>query len=327
MNIPENGNIGIWISAYLYYAEPWEPFLALAVKPFIDNLHNRKQIIQYFFIRYWERGPHIRLRIKVSDDNREKEIVAAINSYFIDYFHKHPSKLPDVQSSKSDKNYPNNSIQFISYEPETERYGGLHGITPSEKMFEISSNIVLNIIAGSYTQWSYSAAMGSAIELHLAFLYRAGMTLEEVIAYANYYINCCISLTVRVLTIPGEDKITSLLKSFGDSFDKQKEQIIPGIHSAWANLQNGRFSYPWLHQWSNALDPTLDQLHHLSKTRQLTTSEGYIRQMDAKEANKFVFWSIINSYVHMTNNRLGIKVRDEAFIMFILKSSLQESVS
>ncbi|HHH49559.1 MAG TPA: hypothetical protein ENK52_01120, partial [Saprospiraceae bacterium] len=53
-----------WLAVHLFYNEPWEEFLAKAVKPYVDTLVQTGIAAQFFFIRYWERGPHIRLRIK-----------------------------------------------------------------------------------------------------------------------------------------------------------------------------------------------------------------------------------------------------------------------
>ena len=53
-----------WLAAYLYYSGNWEKFLTNSVKPFVEDILDRKLAEQYFFIRYWERGPHIRLRFK-----------------------------------------------------------------------------------------------------------------------------------------------------------------------------------------------------------------------------------------------------------------------
>ena len=40
-----------WLSAYLYYNEPWETFLVEAVEPYVKTVMQTGIAEQYFFIR------------------------------------------------------------------------------------------------------------------------------------------------------------------------------------------------------------------------------------------------------------------------------------
>ncbi|MGF1671449.1 MAG: thiopeptide-type bacteriocin biosynthesis protein, partial [Balneolaceae bacterium] len=117
-----------WLSAHIFYSEPFEGILINGVKPFIEKLKKEKKIEGYFFIRYWERGPHIRLRIKADSHILKDDIKPRLLSYFTEFMRESPSKRNEpkwVQNLTSGKQwYSNNSIQFINYEPETARYGG-----------------------------------------------------------------------------------------------------------------------------------------------------------------------------------------------------------
>src|SRR5438874_11952323 len=55
-----------WRSYHLFRAEPWEEFLCTGVRPLVDELADAGLTEGFFFIRYWERGPHIRLRLKTA---------------------------------------------------------------------------------------------------------------------------------------------------------------------------------------------------------------------------------------------------------------------
>ena len=63
-----------WLSAYLYYHEPWETFITKAVSPFIDKMLEKHLVKRFFFIRYWEKGPHIRLRFQGNKQTIEEKI-------------------------------------------------------------------------------------------------------------------------------------------------------------------------------------------------------------------------------------------------------------
>lgn len=111
-----------------------------------NNLNN------WFFMRYWEGGPHIRLRIydkNIDIDDLENCVKKVLNSK------THLTKKQYYQNNKLDGEkipfqklpwYPDNSIQIIPYIPEVDRYGGERFIKFSEDIFHISSELACSII-------------------------------------------------------------------------------------------------------------------------------------------------------------------------------------
>jgi len=175
-----------WLSAHLFYNEPWEKFLTQAVTPFVAQILTNGLAEQFFFIRYWEKGPHIRLRFKGNPEVLENQVKPKLVQYFLDYFQAHPSQRTDPtglsEIPAAYQWYPNNSIQFISYEPETERYGGEAGILIAESQFQASSEAVLAVMREK-NNWDYDQALGTAIQLHLGFAFAAGMDFSETVAF------------------------------------------------------------------------------------------------------------------------------------------------
>ena len=87
-----NGSDQTWLAAFLYYAEPWEGFLIKVVQPFVRSVMEKNMAEQFFFIRYWERGPHIRLRFKGEKEPLESKVKPQLESYFRSYFKEKPSQ-------------------------------------------------------------------------------------------------------------------------------------------------------------------------------------------------------------------------------------------
>ncbi|MCA9936298.1 MAG: thiopeptide-type bacteriocin biosynthesis protein, partial [Anaerolineales bacterium] len=87
-----------WLSAHLFYGKLWEDLLTQAVRPFVDDLFIQGQISQFFFIRYWERGPHIRLRLKGQPSALQNHVKPALEATFTDYFTKYPSERPSPET-------------------------------------------------------------------------------------------------------------------------------------------------------------------------------------------------------------------------------------
>ena len=157
-----------WLSAYLYYHEPWETFITKAVSPFIDKMLEKHLVKRFFFIRYWEKGPHIRLRFQGNKQTIEEKIKPNLIKHFEDYYKELPSQYQSEkikEIAKAENWYPNNSVQFIEYEPEVVRYGGQYAISVAEEHFQCSSKAVLTAISDS-ENWTYDHALGTAIQMY-----------------------------------------------------------------------------------------------------------------------------------------------------------------
>lgn len=324
-----------WLSAYLYYNEPWEKLLAGAVKPFAEEMKYTGLVDQFFFIRYWEKGPHIRIRFKGDHDKLSKEVKPAIDHIFEHYYLQYPSRRidPEWMSAVADeyKWFPDNSIQYIGYEPETDRYGGEHAISIAEEQFEYSSDAVLSIIEENEA-WDYDAAMGAAIQMHLAFAYALGMSFDEA---KQFYAHTFRSWLPRAYngyydtTIPKEEQEKRqqlTLKAFESTFEKQQHALVSFHSELWNALESeSEFEEKWLGEWIAGMRIIKKKLGNVQRAGKLEIlhKEFYRSlQADAPPENK-ERWSIYDSYVHMTNNRLGIRNQDEGYLGYIIMRSLE----
>ncbi|MEO9869283.1 thiopeptide-type bacteriocin biosynthesis protein [Ekhidna sp.] len=317
-----------WISAHLFYNEPWEEFLVNGLSPFIAKVQNEQLISQFFFIRYWEKGPHIRLRMKGSSE----ELKPLIQSEFSQCFKKNPShrinpewlnKLPENQ-----KWFQNNTIQFIAYEPEIDRYGGLKAIGIAERQFQYSSEAILDILRNSYQDWDYNKALGTAIQLHLGFAHGVGMSLKEAIAFYTKFLNNWLP---RAYANYGEKldqnehkhRRKRTLDLFKENFVSHEKDLTPFFEQVWFALDEGdEFEQNWLNSWVRNMMITKRELLNIHTQKLLIKPEWYIIDSNLEEwVDHQLFWSVYESYIHMTNNRLGILNRDEGYLAYLIKES------
>lgn len=322
-----------WLAAYLYYAEPWEKFLSEAVHPFVTDVLKDKWADHYFFIRYWEKGPHIRLRFWGDENKLTRELQPRLTDHFNSYFDKNPSARIDPEWLKDAPEehqwFPNNSIQFIEYEPEVERYGGEHAIAIAEQQFETSSTAIFSIIKDS-NDWSYDRALGAAIQLHLGFAHATGMPLEET---KEFYAYIFAGWFPRAYNHYGlQDNQEGLkkqqeetLKAFNENFEKQKDTLVNYHELLWEAFESTEeFEMEWLNQWLIDMKDIAEKLQQLDKKSQLVFPKEFKPNLSLKTpANHQYYWSIYNSYIHMTNNRLGILNRDEGYLGYLIKESLK----
>jgi hypothetical protein len=328
-------NTHSWLSCYLYYAEPWEKFLVNQVKPFVESVIEKGLAEQFFFIRYWERGPHIRLRFKGSKNLINKTLKKKLKDEFLSFFHQHPSVQREPGWAKElppqDQWCPNNSLKFIEYEPEIDRYGGPAGIGIAEEQFQHSSESVLAIL-GRNPEWSYDIALGAAIQAHLAFAFALGMNIKETQKFFSrifkswFLQSCGMGTTGTVSKEEFKKKKNETDNAFKTQFEKQKSELIPFHESMWRALEDGaEFEEDWLNLWKKNMKKIGHPLKECQNNNRLIFPKTYLKETirDIPQAHQ-KRWLILESYVHMTNNRFGILNRDEAFLGYLIKSSLEE---
>ncbi len=319
------------LAIYIYYAEPWEDLLVKAIKPVCDWINENQLVSRYFFIRYWERGPHIRLRFFGDEKILENLVKPRVEAILTSWMSKNPSHREEpewVQTLPTEEQwYPNNSLQYIRYEPETDRYGGSSAITVSEDHFQQSSEITFTLLKES-PDWSYDRALGAAIQLHLSFAHAAGMTINEAREFFSFIFGGWFPRAYRDFgnETPEEieEKKTLTLKAFEENFAQQKDTLVQYHQMLWKALDDkDEFEEEWLNVWikqTTELVAKLRLLQYQSKLQfppDTTHLSGFNTAFEKQK-----FWFIYSSYVHMTNNRLGIQNRDEGYLGYLIRESL-----
>lgn len=268
-----------WLSAYLVREEPLHELLRDAVRPFVARAEADGLFDRFFFIRYRERGSHVRLRLRATSPSLRD----SLERHFGDYMAAHPSPPRTLQL---DDPMPLDSVQYVPYEPELERYGGPELIDVAERQFEASSRAVLALLDDD---WTYERALSTALWMHLTFAIAAAMSRAGA---AEFF-----KAAIGALAHWHRMDLPELLAAFEQRFDPQLGESVANL---WEVLQ-GDIAVDWLREWREALRPLLAAVHACSAQP----------------------LPILFSYMHMTNNRLGIDNRDEAWLAFLLSRSLR----
>ncbi len=322
------------LAAHLYYSEPWEPFLTEALAPFVEEMLKSKQIWQYFFIRYKERGPHIRLRLKT--EGPVGPLKESLQAHFSAYFARNPSFRTQPEDSARSPNskewLPNNSVQFEPYLPETERYGGVAGLELAEQHFAISSHIVLAYLKKQPSQPAYEHTMGFAIQLQLSFVYLMGMDRPTAILFFQFICHNWLPHSLEASLSDGEladfeQQRTNSLRAFAIAFEQQKDLLIASHTSIWQALEEGTaFEDELLNVWiveNSQLAAQLAEMVTAQAFELRPTNQRYSflpAYLDSPTAEQWMYFADL---LHMTNNRLGILNRDESFLAYLMWNSLE----
>ncbi|MDF2534913.1 MAG: hypothetical protein K0R18_1072 [Bacillales bacterium] len=278
-----------WIS---YHAFLWDYTL---FDEFLCDLFlelKKHSIKDFFFIRYWKGGPHIRLRVQKKNSQTENDAHRILTVSLEKIIGRHPEilnkkidKLEFYKNSFLDGQqldikklpwYSNGTIVKIPYERENERYGGKEFISLSETAFVKSTHLVQKLLG----------------------VHPDG--IKKIIIF--------FSTTTQVL-----DYVYSV--DFADKI----------------NFINFSYEY-WNQYYfkSNILNDTAERIWKLSKINNMSfydslpTFRDLVKQLkfitdeiSEKKGNRYS-WSVLFSQIHMFANRLGVSIEVEhAYYKFI----------
>ena len=303
-----------WLAVNLYYGEPWEEFLIKAVKPYTDVVRSTGVAERFFFERSWEMGPHIKLWFKGSPFVLAKMLRPNLDEHFQYYFTSRPSfvKTPNYPPSYPSeyKWHPNNSIQYASYHPEKECFGGQLELDLLEDQYEASSKLVLQTLREKSTRWTYSEMISSAVKIHLGFAYALGMDRDE----AGYFFKFLFD-NWYLANYPNDDEERSkAVNSFHKIFNLQRKDTVPFHTALWELLLNYEQMEDELYvDWINVNANTAVELNFALDQGKLLSKVPTSTMADFPRA-----WLYYESLVKATNNRLGFleKMRAICFILF-----------
>lgn len=283
-----------WLSVHLFYAGDLHHLLRHLVIPL-------QQGIGYpaFFIRYWEGGPHIRLRLHVPATEIQ-EAKMLLNDVSQDYFTSYPSCRDDA-AYKGSPLLPNNTLQFIAYEPEVMRYGNFQSIQWAEQQFVASSDYVMKQVA-EIPAWTGAVALLHAIKLNIAVMYALQEEKEMNLDTCRRFIHAWLPR----LYDPGKDRLQQeqhYMNLFQTRFEQYADSLNTAALALWEGLSQG------------ACEPRLQIF--------MEHNRHIFQQYKALGFETIRLQDIIGSFMHMGHNRLGISNQDEAYIMFFTLKCLE----
>jgi thiopeptide-type bacteriocin biosynthesis protein len=169
-----------WVSAHLFYHGDLDRVVVDAVEPVITALGAGSTPPQWFFLRYWDGGPHVRLRLRSADTPAGRLralVVERAGSYF--RAHPAPTSMPPADYVREARQLAaaegmadylrapvaNNSVVFIPYRREHDRYGAGASVEAVERHFTDSSRIALDLLRAGLSPGRRATAALSLILL------------------------------------------------------------------------------------------------------------------------------------------------------------------
>jgi thiopeptide-type bacteriocin biosynthesis protein len=320
-----------WLSLHAFYAADEDRLLVDCVAPLIRSLRERRLIDRYFFIRYWLEGPHVRLRLRPAAGVPAEDLATEAETRMADYLARHPSADPPVRPRPAtyrsmflaeydqaswDRRYGrdghmpvrhNNTVRREEYVPEYRRYGGPAGIELAEWHFEASSDLVLRLLAGRSprrrARLGLSAQLG--LILCLTFLGDGARAARFLDRYRDFWANAYGPAGAHLRRMS-----RAAYSAHADPLRRRAEQIQATLRSAGADQ-------PAPGGWPAHCRLLRQRVAALMAADRLEPSPGTPAGAMPER--------LLHSYLHMTNNRLGVGVLEEAYLADLLRAALAGS--
>ncbi|MGB8955823.1 MAG: thiopeptide-type bacteriocin biosynthesis protein [Tumebacillaceae bacterium] len=323
-----------WLSLHAFHhdAAALDPFLLNGIAPLVQVLLKQGLIDSYFFIRYWEGGPHIRLRLRGDVNTLQQQVKPQATAALKEFLQANPSQtrlkrdtyydslFAHAPSGDADLPwYEDGEVLEIPYDQETLRYGGVQAMKVAQNLFMVSSEVTIALL-GQYSGIEQKMAVGKDLML-LAML--ALDTDEEQVRsyferYASYY-------KVYGATPEQEDAFD---RNCHESFKRQAAQLSLRAHQLCAIVRSKTMSaLPGLYQtWLTYHQQTFAELRALHE-QELLVNPLTGQPLSSTDASQDAIGLIAHSYAHMHNNRMGLNPYQESHLAYLLKTGLQADPS
>ncbi|WJK34969.1 thiopeptide-type bacteriocin biosynthesis protein [Solwaraspora sp. WMMA2065] len=145
--------VGLHCFAYWSPAD-LDTFLAVTVAPLLARLRADGAIADWFYIRYWEGGPHLRIRVRDPlpgvGDRLRAELAELAGQAPYEVFPmdsgSYYRRLGGSAARSAAGWHDHGDVREIPYRPETARYGGPQALLVAEEVFCRSSEIAARIV-------------------------------------------------------------------------------------------------------------------------------------------------------------------------------------
>ncbi|MFE9096913.1 lantibiotic dehydratase C-terminal domain-containing protein [Streptomyces sp. NPDC007264] len=341
--VPPGGPGGQWQALHIFYAANPRPLLLQCVRPLVDGLKAEGLLEGYFFINYWLEGPHIRLRLKPAAEAATEEVRVRAQRAVGDFLRARPA-LYDVEASgfraemyntlfgleyrEEEKGRylgadgrmrlrDNNTCSFEPYEPEYGKYGGPAGVALAEWHFGHSSDLVIDAL-GTLNLHLRTVALGTAAQLMLvmagSFLRDRDAVTEYVDAYHRFWHK----------SFAGTDLIGS------EEYEKGYEAMPAGLGRRFGSVleaiwQRETDRLPaFLRGWAAHCTESARRAADLAVRGELVFRPWDDSRDERVTDPAHALPRLLFPYMHMTNNRLHMTIRDEAYLSYVLGRALRE---
>ncbi|MEV7690101.1 lantibiotic dehydratase C-terminal domain-containing protein [Streptomyces bungoensis] len=148
-----------WASWHVHQHHDQDRLLVEAVAPLIRAVRSDGLVDRAFVLRYWDGGPHVRLRLRAPSEQALAELESRVPAVLRRWCREHPSertmgaqeyvllRARIGDSASAAELVPDGSVVRAVYSPEHQRYGRGAALAACEEHFDDSTRIALDLLA------------------------------------------------------------------------------------------------------------------------------------------------------------------------------------
>ncbi|MBN3932627.1 hypothetical protein IQ279_23930 [Streptomyces verrucosisporus] len=289
-----------WQSLHIHRYEDQDGFLVNGLAPVLTPLRASGAVEDFFFLRYWQGGHHIRLRLRTSLKTAQ-DVADALVAHLA----RHPAAagldaeefgpaqatMAVLEAETASEVLPSDSVHHATYTPESEKYGGDLGVAIAERFFAASSDVALATLAR--LPGGSGKRLGVAFSTMLRGLCAARLTPAEM---AGFFAHYCVLWSPYVFD--------RFLATWPELLRARRESV--GRHAATVLDQSdqeptGLFGRAVGTAW-----------RELAESADTVLPAVTLGGNDAPVARRRQI--LLVSYLHTHNNRLGLIPEQESFL-------------
>ncbi|HYH82299.1 MAG TPA: thiopeptide-type bacteriocin biosynthesis protein [Longimicrobium sp.] len=312
-----------WLAVHLFFNHPGiytgecDAVVMDITEPFVRRCQREGWIDGYFFIRYSEHGPHVRLRLHGKTEVLEGTVWPALQEHVRASYPDVSFETPDVPAYAPWPEVPPETPLLlthaarIEYEPETERYGGPEAIRVAERYFEISSDAAFALLRRtSRTERSSRLGKGLLTMVQLVHVFTGDRA--AAVRWATQYNLGYLRGVARE-----EEQREAWLGAFDSGYSSQSETLGAYVEEVWSRMEEGEELSEALDLYRDGLLEVRGHFRELFEAGRLGRADGTFAEWEA------AVMGICSSYLHMMNNRLGITIQEESYLAYLVTRTLQ----
>jgi thiopeptide-type bacteriocin biosynthesis protein len=328
---------GQWLAMHIYYTSNPQPLLR--------ELRARRLVTRFFFIRYWLEGPHTRVRFQPAELDAVPEICRLAEAAVDAYLARRPAVyevdldlsasmykqmfLSEYSEAQWRERYgdsevmpiqPNNSYIYTEYLPEYDRYGGPAGIELAEWHFECSSDMVIRLMETTNVHVR-SVLFGLGLQLMavmcFTFLRDPAYTAEFLLGYGSYWENSYAQ--------PGGSRHDLYDEAYEDMANLVRRRVAEIHRAVVAGDHSGLSGF--VRDWAGHCAELRARVVALTGSGKLLFQEWQDADQRVPASDlDLVMRVLLASYVHMTDNRIGITIHDEIYLSYVLRRAILDAL-
>ncbi|MER6522186.1 thiopeptide-type bacteriocin biosynthesis protein [Streptomyces sp. NPDC001553] len=283
--------IDTWQSHHLFLhatAEDADALLLRDVAPLLDGLVAAGKADRWFFIRYGEDGPHLRIRVHGADPAAAARLPEELA--------RAAKEVPSVPGPWPSAH---GEVRSVPYVPETDRYGGPLALPVAEGVFAASTGVVVEALREVRDG---GAATRLTIAADLAHATACALGMDELAA-ARWLRGHAAGWrwVTEVPLLPG----ASIHARVNSVYAAQRSTLGRRAADLRRRLVDGTAS-PWLLRW----------------TDRVREADATLRAGGGPEASYAWVWA---SQLHMLFNRVGVTPDEERAVCRLVARTLLET--